>query len=305
MTAVLGVDGGQTTIRVRHSTDDRQVELEGAGRQDHDPVRAVAATVVDGWRRLGEPHVERVVLGLSTAPVEMEALDRLAQSVADALGVREVWVTDDAVTAHAGALGGRPGVSIVAGTGVACLAVRLDGTARIIGGHGFLLGDEGGGFWIGREGLRAALRAAEGRAGATALEAAAARRFGPLEGLHVRLHDLPRPVPAIATFAPDVVEAAQGGDAVAAGIVDDAADELLVLARAGVTWTGEDRGPVAFGGPLLVGDSPLRRRVEERRAGIDVVMPEGSPLDGALKLGMDGDPAPYRGLVHIWRGSAA
>ena len=100
MTAVLGVDGGQTTVRVRHSTDDRQIELEGAGRQDHDPVRAVGATVVDGWRRLGEPHVERVVLGLSTAPVEMEALDRLAQSVADALGAREVWITDDAVPAH-------------------------------------------------------------------------------------------------------------------------------------------------------------------------------------------------------------
>ena len=59
------------------------------------------------------------------------------------------------------------GVSVVAGTGVACLTVPADGAARIVGGHGYLIGDEGGAFWIGREGIRAALRAMDGRGAST------------------------------------------------------------------------------------------------------------------------------------------
>ena len=56
------------------------------------------------------------------------------------------------MTSHAGALSLGWGVSLVAGTGVACLAVPAEGEPRIVGGHGYLLGDEGGAFWIGREG---------------------------------------------------------------------------------------------------------------------------------------------------------
>jgi N-acetylglucosamine kinase-like BadF-type ATPase len=238
---------------------------------------------------------------LTTAPADAAGSDRLCELVAGSVGAVEVWLADDAVTAHAGALSGCPGVSIVAGTGVACLAVPEDGVPRIIGGHGFLLGDEGGGFWIGRHGLRAALRADDGRAPRTVLTGLAGGRFGPLQDLHVRLHDADRPVATIARFAPDVLDAAASGDHVAGAILDEAADELLLLAHSGAAWVGGTGVPIALGGQLLA-RGPLRERVDRRLADLDVVPrdPDGSALDGAIRLGLAADRGRYADLIHLW-----
>jgi N-acetylglucosamine kinase-like BadF-type ATPase len=309
MTTVLGVDGGQTAIRIRHSGHDREIQVDGVGRHDVDAIVAVASAVLEGWQQLGSPPVDRVMLGLSTAPADAAGSDRLAELVARPLDGREVWVADDAVTAHAGALSGCAGVSIVAGTGVACLALPAQGAARILGGHGFLLGDEGGGFWIGRNGVRAALRAADGRGRRTMLEASAERRFGPLSEVHVRLHDAARPVPALAAFAPDVLDAAEQGDEVAGVILDQAADELLLLADTGADHVGGEGVIVALGGPLLSRHGPLRARLErgvaETRLTLILRDPDGSPLDGAIRLGLGMDVGSYGDLIHVWRRPSA
>jgi glucosamine kinase len=303
---ILAVDGGQSAIRLRHSAGGETIEVDGISR-GRDTVRAVVDAVAEGWRHGGFEPVDRVVLGLTTAPADAAGCRRLAGLVAAAVGAPEVWVADDAVTAHAGALSLGWGVSVVAGTGVACLAVPENGEARIIGGHGYLLGDEGGAFWIGREGLRAALHAREGRGGPTTLAAAAEHRFGTLDDVHVRLHDDPRAVNAIAQFAPDVLEAAGAADDVAARIVTNAVRELLGVARAGVTTVGAGTGvPVALGGALLQPGTALRTRLEAVLEAeppdppFNVRTADGSPLDGAMALGLAGDPGRYRGLIHAW-----
>jgi len=251
---VLGVDGGRSGIRLRHSLGDRIVEVEWVSHQEGDTTAAVA----------------------------------------------------DAVTSHAGALSLGWGVSLVAGTGVACMAVPQHGAPRIIGGHGYLLGDEGGGFWIGRQGLRAVLRAADGRGPDTSLAGPARRRFGPLTDLHVRLQAGDRPVDAIARFAPDVLEAAAAGDAAATAIVDEASEEVLLVARAGAAWAGGEAFtvPLALGGRLLELGTELRRRLLDRLTGSRLpVAPrsaDASALDGAVQLGRAGDPGACGSLVHTW-----
>lgn len=334
---VLGVDGGQSGIRLRHSLGDRVVEVGGVSHQEGDTIAAVANAVSEGWRRGGFGPVDRVVLGLTTAPAAADERDRLCRLVGAAVGAPQVWLADDAVTCHAGALSQGWGVSIVAGTGVACLALPEHGAPRVIGGHGYLLGDEGGGFWIGSHGLRAVLRSADGRGPDTSLAGAAQRRFGALADLHVRLHAGDRPVNAIAQFAPDVLEAAEAGDAVASGIVDEASQELLLVAQAGAAWAGggdpaaaggDERPawaggdrvvaqagaakaggdpagvPLALGGRLLEPGGVLRRRLVDLLAGTRVPVgarsADASALDGAIQLGLSGDPGAYGGLVHTW-----
>jgi N-acetylglucosamine kinase-like BadF-type ATPase len=300
---VLGVDGGQSEIRLRASDGPRTFAVDGVGRLEGDTIGLVADAVARGFHEGGFGRPDRVVLGLTTAPADRADAERLGGLVATATGAAEAWVVDDAVTAHAGALSGGWGVSLVAGTGVACLALPEGGEPRILGGHGYLLGDEGGGFWIGRRGLAAALRAREGRGPATSLVAAAERRFVDLDVLPVRLHDAPRPVPEIAAFAPDVIQAAATGDAVAATIVAEAADELAITASAGVAWAGDDAVPVALGGRLLADPTPLRAALEARLAAADpapaVRSANGSPLDGAIRLGLGDDPGPYVRLVTV------
>ena len=75
-----------------------------------------------------------------------------------------VHVTGDADSARAGAFLGAPGVVVIAGTGSMASGWNGESSARA-GGHGFLLGDEGGAYWIGRAAVRAALRWEDGMSG--------------------------------------------------------------------------------------------------------------------------------------------
>ena len=315
----LGVDGGQSGIRLRHSSGDQIVEVEGVSRLEGDTVADVAAAIASAWRTSGFEPVDRAVLGLSTAPTDAASRGRLCALVGGELGADEVWLADDAVTTHAGALSMGWGVSVVAGTGVACLAVPDRGTPSLIGGHGYLLGDEGGAFWIGSAGLRAVLRAFDGRGPATALSSPAVARFDGLDDLGDRMHSARRPVNDIAQFARDVVAAADAGDPVAVAIVDHAADELLTLVCAGASATAasgpaivaaDAAVPVALGGRLLAEGSPLRRRLDVRLGdqlpGVVARTADGSSLDGALRLCSAAEPGRYRDLVYVWQpGTAA
>jgi N-acetylglucosamine kinase-like BadF-type ATPase len=302
---VLGVDGGQSTIRVGYSGGPAPVEAEGVSRQEGDVVRSVAAAVVDGWHSAGAPQVDRAVLGLTTAPTDVPSRQTLCAEVASGVHVPEVWLADDAVTGHAGALSLGWGVSIIVGTGVACLALPQQGGPRVIGGHGFLLGDEGGAWWMGREGVRAVLRAADGRGPATTLTERAERQFEGLSNLGERLHSADRPVNSIARFAPAVLAAADEGDAVAAAIADQAVDELTALAGAAAASIAPAGAvvPLALGGRLMQ-DGPLRQQfehaIQERLPTIRTRSADGSPLDGALLLGVGADPGRYGDLVYVW-----
>jgi len=305
MRHVLAIDGGQSAIRVRHSSAPGPVEVEGISRLEGDTIGTVAAAVAEGWRKAGAPATERVVLGLTTAPTDDSSRRRLCAEVAARMRVPEVWLADDAVTGHAGALSLEWGCSVIAGTGVACLAMPREGDTQIIGGHGYLLGDEGSAFWIGREGISAVLRARDGRGPGTALVAPATRHFDGLENLGDRLHSSERPVNAIARFAPDVLEAAASGDAVASAIADAATGELLALVRAAALHVAPEGGPVpvALGGRLLE-QGLLRDRFEQallrELPAATVRSADGSPLDGALLLGGGTDPGRYRDLVYVW-----
>lgn len=303
------MDGGQSAIRLCHSGAAETVEVEGISRLEGDTVGAVAAAVARGWQLAGTPPTDRVMLGLTTASTDEPSRRRLCSEIATKVAAAEVWLTDDAVTGHAGALSLGWGGSVIVGTGVASLALPREGEARIIGGHGYLLGDEGGAFWIGSAGIRAALRAMEGRGPVTELQAPAERHFGSLADLGDRLHSSDRPVDTIARFAPDVLEVAASGDAVASAIVDAAVLELVALVRATAHHTAADGGPVpvALGGRLLEATS-LRARLDdalERELGdVDARSADGTPLDGALLLGQEPDPGPYHDLVFAWGATA-
>ena len=309
MRRVLAIDGGQSAIRLRHSDTSDTVELEGVSRLEGDTLGAVVAAVAEGWRQSGAPATDRAVLGLTTAPTDGPSRRRLCEAVAGGVQTKQVWLADDAVTGHAGALSLDCGISVIAGTGVACLAAPREGTPVIVGGHGYLMGDEGGAFWVGSAGLRAVLKAIDGRGPSTALVAPAERHFDGLDGLGDRIHSSQRPVDTIARFAPDVLATAETGDAVASAITDAAANELASLVRAAADHIAPDDGPVllAVGGRLLQ-TGPLRARLERLIAtaspAVQMRSADGPPLAGALLLGAADHPGRYRDLVYAWESTA-
>jgi N-acetylglucosamine kinase-like BadF-type ATPase len=234
MTGTLAVDIGQTGFRLLLN-DDRagtaQVVESPLGVEaltGSTDVGALAQRIVDHVPRDWSPSC--VGVGLSGFVEGSEAPAALAAGLHERLRPRSTVVAADAVTAFLGTIGARPGTVVICGTGVAALGVGPSGTVRRIDARGYLLGDFGGGFWLGQRGLHAALDAIEGRGEPTALARSSMRLGGPREIYHGAMGSTPAPK-FIAGFAPDVLDAAAGGDPVARHILDAGADQLALTIR--------------------------------------------------------------------------
>ncbi|MBY8883133.1 N-acetylglucosamine kinase [Actinacidiphila acidipaludis] len=316
MSAVLAVDLGKTGCRAQiwDGPVGRTLaagEAPGApGLAESGGVAAALSAVLGAARpllaHLGERRPAGICVGAAGAAAAPEAARELAGLLLAELPVGEAAVTSDAVTAHAGALGGATGVVLAAGTGAVTIGLGDGGTFARVDGWGPWLGDEGSGAWIGRTGLSAALRAQDGRGPATSLTDAAAAVFGPLDRLPQAVGGTSNPARAAASFAPSVAGAAASGDAVAAAVLRDAAAHLAeAVAAAARAVAGDGPVPVALTGGLthlgapLTG--PLRALLARSTPPLDIRPALGDPLDGARRLALGGCAAHEPFVVRVGR----
>lgn len=296
---MLGVDSGGSGVRVTIARADgsgasppavsnRPAALGSRGI-DATSLLDVLLPLADGLMRAAGTHeIAAACVGAAgMASLGGDLRDRLPSALEDAFGTRVLALAADAVTAYAGALGQRPGVVVAAGTGMIALGTSADGLSwRRADGWGHLLGDAGGGAWIGREGLEAALRAHDGRAGGSAaLLDLAQRRFGPIATLPGQLYPRADRSAVLASFAPDVARCA-AEDAVASDILRRAATHILESAAAVRPGPGEvdvalTGGLLKLGEPLL---DPLRDQAEWLLPDAKLVAAAGDPLDGAVLI---------------------
>lgn len=285
---VLAIDAGQSGIKLRHRGHGGVVEWAEAGvRTDLPLLPQLAATLaVAGERGL---VAERVGIGASGLTAADDHAAPLLDAAVDAgLGTVELSLAHDSVTAHLGALHGGRGVVVAAGTGVVALAVGVHEVARV-DGWGYLMGDAGSGFWIGRAALDAVMRAHDGRGPATALDAVVRADFPDLEAAYIELQADRRRISRVARYARAVAELAED-DEVAAGIVDAAAHELAHAAVTGLRRVGEDVAPApavrgvggVFGSIRLAGE--FERAVLRELPAAEVRIGTSDPLDGAAEL---------------------
>ncbi|WP_328731004.1 ATPase [Streptomyces caniferus] len=300
---VLAIDSGGSGLRIAVARADDTGARPPAARAWDEPVRTgpsgidaedLLSRLLPAAEELGREagvHGFAAVCvgaaGMATLGEDLRA--RLPGALATTFGPHRLALAADAVTAYAGALGQRPGAVVAAGTGM--IAVGTDLTAaggwRRADGWGHLLGDCGGGAWIGRAGLEAAMRAHDGRTGGSAaLLARAEAVFGPVAGLPGALYPRPDRPAVLASFAPEVARCAAEEDAVALGILRAAAGHIADAAAAvcppgagaAVACTG---GLFGLGEPLL---GPLREALAERLPRARPTAAAGSPLDGALTI---------------------
>jgi N-acetylglucosamine kinase-like BadF-type ATPase len=296
---VLAVDLGRTSCRAsvwRDQQDTPLAEASGEGSvglsaDDGATVaeQAILALVKPLQAEAGVSMVDSACVGAAGALSKNDAAHELARRLLASIPARQIAVTSDAITSHAGALAGQPGVVLAAGTGAVVIAIGADGQFHRVDGWGPWLGDEGSGAWLGRAGLQAAARAGDGRGPPTVLQDAATSRFGTLAALASTLAGAANPARVVASFAPDVVEAARTGDAVADGLLDAAAAALADSIRAGAhALPGLDPVPVVIVGGLTAPGSILLERLhaalERGDARLDLRAARGSSRDGARWL---------------------
>jgi N-acetylglucosamine kinase-like BadF-type ATPase len=253
---------------------------------------------------LADHDVTPAAICLGIAGVDRPADADTIRSIMNRVGYKSrTLVVNDALVALEAGAPDQPGVVIVAGTGSIAYGRNRYAQAARAGGWGYLIGDEGGGFWIGRSALASVVRQFDGRGPATRLTDLVLRHMGlasPTELIHeIYYRDLHRR--AIAGLAALVNQAALEGDAVAAQILVRAGTELAsaassVIARLGMRG---DAFPTILAGGIFRGVPSLARDVEARLSEIaprSVVRPlQLEPAFGAVRLAM----AAARGEVKV------
>jgi glucosamine kinase len=285
----LGGDLGGTSTRIL-VTDlaGRAVGrgVAGGGNPTAHPAtarEALAVALAEALRGLDPDRVRAGVLGMAGGGALRDPMVRAAYD--DAWSGAGLGVRSDVEVAFAAGTEATTGSVLVAGTGA--VAARIDGGRLVAtaGGHGWLLGDEGSGFWLGREAVRATLHALDAGDPPGALgEAVLSTLPDPGGGRAALVQQAYAQSPvALSSLAPLVTAAHDAGDPVAGRIVLAAIDHLVALF--GRLPDPQPREPVVLAGALTERGTPighaLRRHLAERR--LDVLSAQ-DPVTGAAAI---------------------
>ncbi len=291
----LAYEGGGSKTRILLGDTSGQVlgrELGGGASQLYVTTESYVRTTRPMLLRLKK---QAAVLGGSVttvglaAPMHFEAVQAMLSEVFDDVEI---------VHTGEGELGLAQydlchGATLIAGTGASCYCLDERGHEVVVGGFGPQFGDEGSGYWIGREGISAVFCVADARGEVTLLQDMARThyRVDKIQEM-LNLVDSGGHVsgPAVASFTPHVVDAAREGDGVARHILARAGGHLgrLVLDAAGlskmrcrpipVVPTG---GVFGAGGLIL---TPMKRVLKRSGIAFDVFPPVLEPAQGLFNI---------------------
>jgi N-acetylglucosamine kinase-like BadF-type ATPase len=230
---VLGIDAGGTKTVCYLADADGQIVGEGRGGganlQAHGEleVEKVLHGVIEA--AIGDRAILPVAVCLGVAGVDREEDDRIVRGIMRRLGYRvHALIVNDALVALVAGAGDDPGVVLIAGTGSIAYGVNEDGYAARAGGWGYVLGDEGSGYWIGRAALMAVVREADGRGPKTRLTPLVLEHFqlSRVDGLVREVYDRGLRRQSVAALGSVVDRARAEGDVVASDILNAAGQEL-------------------------------------------------------------------------------
>ena len=280
----IAIDAGGTRLRGYVSINDTHFEGTGVIHSNNLAIDLAQKVVAAIPAEISE--TQTVVLSLAAIPQKDDDRQLLAAAILQRLKFTTlIFVSDTKAAALSGKVNAE--LTIAIGTGITAY-VKTPKESFELTGHGYLIGDEASGFWIGRNGVNAALRSAEGRGAETTLLKSAVDFFNcPAPALADHLHQLAAPVSQIAAFAPLVMSAAQAGDKQAQSIVSESVKEITSLIQAGI-----ERGKIStvalIGGAIPHGGL-LHSQVLTASKDLGIAFVEGTaePLVGACKIAVD------------------
>jgi N-acetylglucosamine kinase-like BadF-type ATPase len=291
---VMGIDGGATkTLAAVLDLQAGDVHLGHGGPSNQDAVgaqAAVGALLQAADEAVGNAGIANGDLGsavLAIAGTDTEAVVGHVRAARP-----DSWVVvNDVVAAWAAATAAGPGVAVISGTGSNVFGVGPDGRTWRSGGWGHILGDEGSGYWLGVQSIRAALRDLDASGPPTGLSQAVPAYFKTpsVETAATGVYSRPMTKGDIAAFAIETGRLADEGDAVAIGLYESAATLLAEQIAAVVHQTGlAGEFPIGLiGNGFRAGEvfvDPLTRAIGEFAPSAQVDTVHMPPVAGSLIL---------------------
>jgi glucosamine kinase len=300
---ILAVDAGgtKTAACIAQVTNAATYDVLGRGRAvGANPLSigfdaAVAAISAAAAEAVANAQLSGVIVAravVSVAGAADPAIAReLVRRATNASLARQVTIVSDVVPILVAGCD-NVGVALIAGTGSVAYGRAEDGRLARCGGWGYLLGDDGSGFAIGRAAFRLALDDLEtGRRGQQAITTLLLDEFRlrTTNELISAIYTNPNPRAVIASLARHVGQAAELGDAAAHAILDVAARDLARLAQRTAELLRLDlrKVPLAVAGGVLIGSAVLREAVASHLAASGLpprIRLVADPVDGCLRL---------------------
>lgn len=306
-TLVIGVDGGGTKTTALVADDQGAVLGEATGtpsavRDDRvgESAAAIERTIHVALEQAGV-HERPRALCVGVAGVGRESLRlELRRALTTRDLADEIVVRTDYSIAFDDAFGQATGILLLAGTGSVAVGRGPTGGMTRCGGWGPVIGDEGGGAWMGRRALSIVAAAADGREPETALTGAVLTATESNEVGDLVAWSAVATPNDLATLAPLVFQVAEAGDLRANSLLDLATEELALHARALARQLFADERAavsIALSGGLLSHGGPLRKRLAQRLKqavpGAQLAGEEVVPARGAVRAALQllGDTA--------------
>jgi N-acetylglucosamine kinase-like BadF-type ATPase len=301
---VIGIDGGATKTTAVLADLNRNILAERTSGPANFLIIGtdkVAKTISDlildlcNDAEVNIQNIEIVCMGLTGAGREEDA-EKIKNAVLDywqnnySSKIKNLIVTSDARIALEGAFSGRPGIILIAGTGSIIFGKDRSGTLYRVGGFGRYIGDEGGGYSIGRLGLQAVAKYFDGRGPETKLLQILQEKFG-INSPEDLINKVYKENIDFASLAPFVIQCAEEGDEPCREILRKEAEELVLHIKAIKDKIRVRTVYISFLGGLLSAENYysklLRKIILQKIEGVNVILPEHPPAYGAVLLAMD------------------
>jgi N-acetylglucosamine kinase-like BadF-type ATPase len=300
MQYIIGIDGGGTKTHCIVTDIEGTILYECSGGASNFLIQGmekVAETIFNLIANCKEhlhfsySDVKIILLGTSGAGRKNDS-DRLEKVFSEYSSKRRVEfncfkVDSDATIALEGAFTGKPGSILIAGTGSILFCKDNEGRIHRIGGFGKLLGDEGGGYSLGKKGLTVISKEFDGRSNVSIILKLAAKKFG-INSPEKLIEQIYLNKMEISSFAPVVIEAAEKGDEEALKIIYDESGELVLHVKAMIKKAGKPALNIALIGGLINHENiyslTLRKRMILEIPEINIKEPDYSPAMGAILM---------------------
>lgn len=301
---VIGIDGGGTKTLCLLATTDGRIIGRGEGGPvnsnfvSSDQIKESLATAIrqalnqGGMDCIGD-KVLAEALYLGAPGVSADHLKQALGEIPELVCRMAVVAGNDTLNAFTGALLTPPGVVVLAGTGSFALSIDESGGQKAVGGWGPLIGDEGSGYQIGLEALKAVARDLDGRGPNTGLTPLLQEKlsFGTRKELEHLIYQTGLPRREIAAISRYVSQMAAKDDETARKILANAGQELACLALALLAHAPEGSSwPVALTGGVSQANQVLfesfARRIRETYPRSTVKLGRFTPAIGTIILAL-------------------
>lgn len=289
---IAGIDGGGTKTRVLCcDLQGQQIAAREYGPFNLNSIGETAfCKLLTDITAFLNTEGDCTALCIGAAGVSNPRMGELIGQAMKTAGIINWKLVGDQEIALWGALEGRPGLSVVAGTGSVCCGRNEAGDYITAGGWGHLIGDEGSGYAIGRDVLKAVTHYWDGYGEETGLIHAVKEILDLGDRQKMIAYVYENSKSSVARAARIAEQEAAKGDAAAMTILQKNAESLAELIKAVITRLSMQQGEIALLGGLLENDTIYRKKlvdeIQARNPGFICVAPKQNALTGAVMMAL-------------------